>query len=89
MKLTKKRLKQIILEEKQKLDETFGRHMAGATDRFAGGFYDNLISQLAEIMKELYGADPMNFEGNVEQAKRMAMSRDEMQEAYTRTKKRK
>jgi len=87
MKLTTEKLMQIIKEEMQNMDETFGRHMAGETDRFAGGFYENLISELAKLMKELYEADPMNFEGNVEQAKQMASGRGAMQESKKRNKK--
>jgi hypothetical protein len=84
MQVTKKRLKQIIQEEMKRLNEGFGRHMAGATDRFAGGFYENLIFELSKLMEELYAADPMNFEGNVEQAKQMAMGRNAMQESKKR-----
>ena len=81
MKLTAEKLMQIIKEEVQGMDETFGRHMAGETDRAAMGYYERKIAELAELMKELYGADPMNFEGNVEQAKQMAMRSGSMKES--------
>jgi len=83
MKITQKRLKEIIKEEMEKLSEMpqMTTSYQGETDRFAGGYYERKISELAELMKELYGADPMNFEGNVEQAKKMAMNKDAMQES--------
>ena len=81
MKLTAEKLMQIIKEEVQGMDETFGRHMAGETDRAAMGYHERKQQELVELMKEMYGADPMNFEGNVEQAKQMAMGRSAMQES--------
>ncbi len=90
MKITTKILKQIIAEEIEKLSETgFGRHMAGETDRAAMGWYETKISELAALMKELYSADPINFEGNIEQAKKQAMKRDMAQESKKRKNKRK
>ena len=40
MKLTTKQLKKLIAEEMQNLDESFGRHMAGETDRTAAAMQD-------------------------------------------------
>ena len=49
MQITKKRLKEIIAEEINKLNESsgFGRHMAGETDRMAGSYYERMIFSLA------------------------------------------
>ena len=49
MQITKKRLKEIIAEEMNKLNESsgFGRHMAGETDRMAAGYYQRMIFSLA------------------------------------------
>jgi hypothetical protein len=112
MKITQKRLKEIIAEEMSKLNETFGRHMAGETDKAAGGYYERKIFSLAtsintlidpnssvdagqvaneirELVKELKGADPMNFEGNMAQAFKMALRPNFMQESKKKQTKRK
>jgi len=83
MKITQKRLKEIIKEEMEKLSENpqMTTSYQGETDRFAGGYHERKQQELVELMKEMYGADPMNFEGNVEQAKKMAMKRPAMQES--------
>ena len=83
MKITHKRLKQIIKEEMQNLSEMpqMTTPYQGETDRFAGGYHERKQQELVELMREMYGADPMNFEGNVERAKKMAMNRNAMQES--------
>ncbi len=83
MKITHKRLKQIIKEEMQNLSEMpqMATSYQGETDRFAGGYHERKQQELVELMREMYGADPMNFEGNVERAKKMAMNRNAMQES--------
>tara|TARA_E500000305_G_C3865926_1_gene162819 strand:- start:179 stop:553 length:375 start_codon:yes stop_codon:yes gene_type:complete len=53
MKITQKRLKEIIKEEMQRLDEGFGRHMAGETERTATAMQD---SEAGQIWLELSGA---------------------------------
>lgn len=88
MKLTTKRLKQIIAEEVQKLDEMEGP-WTGETDRFAGSWYERLIAQITELMKELKSADPMNWEHNLAEIMNGVNKPRAMPEAYTRTKKRK
>jgi len=45
MQITTKRIKQIIAEEMRKLDESFGRHMAGETERTAAGMQDTEAGQ--------------------------------------------
>ena len=54
MQVTKKRLKQIIQEEMKRLDEGFGRHMAGETHRAAQAFDQEAIWHLAMEFKQLF-----------------------------------
>jgi len=51
MQVTKKRLKQIIQEEMKRIDEGFGRHMAGETHRTAAAFDQEAIWHLAMAFK--------------------------------------
>ena len=91
MQITKKRLKEIIAEEMQKLNESGDRYDRGSTHGSwsPDAYYERLIAQIAELMKELKGADPMNWEHNLAAIGKALGSPIPMQEAYTRTKKRK
>ena len=89
MQITKKRLKEIIAEEMQRLNQS--RYDRGSTHGSwsPDAYYKRLIAQIAELMKELKGADPMNWEYNLADIMKQVDSPKTMQEAYTRTKKRK
>ncbi len=52
MKLTTEQLKEMIKEEMQSMDETFGRHMSGQTHRTAQGFDAQAIQQLTAALSE-------------------------------------
>ena len=62
MQITTKRLKEIIKEEMQRLDEGFGRHMAGATYDAARGFDAQAIEQLAEEFKNIHKSNARSFQ---------------------------
>ena len=79
MKITQKRLKEIIAEEMSKLNETFGRHMAGQNYRAAQGFDKQAIQQLAMEFEKLILSSPAvkdiqpPREGSIVQACQMAV----------------
>ena len=106
MKITQKRLKEIIAEEMENLNESSDRYDRGSTHRSwsPDAYYQRKIFSLAvsintlinpnssvdagqvaneirELVKELKGADPMNFEGNMAQAFKMALRPNFMQES--------
>ena len=58
MKLTTEQLKEMIKEEVQSMDETFGRHMSGQTYRTAQGFDKLAIQQLAMEFEKLILSSP-------------------------------
>ena len=78
MKITTKRLKEIIAEEMQRLDESYGRHMAGETERMATASGDKDEEMFRAMVEELIGRRGMP-------ARSLHRIIDEVEGGYTST----
>ena len=101
MQITKKRLKEIIAEEMQRLDEMPHRDWEGMTDAATGAAIAAKEEKFAAIVKSMIGLDfsaaaminiinRIDNEGSVTEfpPKGQTFPMPSYQEAYTRTKKR-